>query len=117
MTLAPPLAQATTPGGPRFAAAYADAAVRHEPDAGPALAAEVRVSDDGSAHVLTVTNLTSEAQELLPEPLLPPGAGPLLFLGGASTTTERDGRLVARLAPHGFVRLGRALDTDQEHAS
>ncbi len=117
MTLAPPLAQTATPGGARFAAAYADGAVRHEPDAGPGLAVEVRVSADGSAHVLTVTNLTSEAQELLPEPLLPPGDGPLLFLGGASTTAERDGLLVARLAPHGFVRLGRALDTDQEHTS
>ncbi|MFE1346587.1 hypothetical protein [Streptomyces sp. NPDC058757] len=117
MTLAPPLAQTATPGGTRFAGAYADGAVRHEPDAGPALAAEVVVSADGSAHVLTVTNLTSEVQDVLPEPLLPAGEGPLLFLGGASTTTERDGRLVARLAPHGFVRLGRALDTDQEHAS
>ncbi|MFF9339684.1 MULTISPECIES: hypothetical protein [unclassified Streptomyces] len=116
MTLAPPLARTTVPGGPRFAGAYADGAVRHQPDAGPALAAEVLASADGSARVLTVTNLTSEVQELLPEPLLP-GDGPLLFLGGASTTAERDGRLVARLAPHGFVRLGRAPDTDQETAS
>ncbi|MFI8514032.1 hypothetical protein ACIGHB_23175 [Streptomyces sp. NPDC085460] len=117
MTLAPPQESIATPGGPRFAGAFADDAVVSRPDLGAALAAEVRAGADGSAHVLIVTNLTDEAQELLPEPLLPDGPGPLLFLGGASTTSERDGRLVARLLPHGFVRLGRASDTLQEQTA
>ncbi|MDF3139961.1 MULTISPECIES: hypothetical protein [unclassified Streptomyces] len=104
----------TTPGGALFAGAFATDATRRELPAGPALTADLRTSTDGSAHVLTVTNITAETQEVLPESLLPHGDGPLLFLGGASTTAERDGRLVARLDPHGFVQLGRALDPSQE---
>lgn len=117
MTLAPSLAKTTTPGGALFAGAFAAEAARRELDAGPALSAEIRISPDGSAHVLTVTNLTAEPQELLPESLLPHGDGPLMFLGGASSTAERGGRLVARLLPHGFVRLGRAFTPSQEQTA
>ncbi|MFD0367765.1 hypothetical protein [Streptomyces sp. NPDC059071] len=117
MTLAPSLLETTTPGGALFAGAFTAGATLHHVDAGPALAAEIRTSSDGSAHVLTVTNLTAEPQEVLPESLLPHGDGPLLFLGGASTTTERDGRLVARLLPHGFVQLGRAFIPSQEQTA
>ncbi|WP_129308550.1 hypothetical protein [Streptomyces sp. L2] len=117
MTLAPSPTTTTTPGGALFAGAFAAEATRRELDAGPALTAEVRSSRDGSVHVLTVTNITAEPQEVLPESLLPHGDGPLLFLGGASTTDRRDGRLVAHLHPHGFVRLGRALDPSQEHTA
>ncbi|MFF6885459.1 hypothetical protein ACFY9F_20070 [Streptomyces sp. NPDC012421] len=108
------LAEAPTPGGALFAPAFAAESTRLDVDAGPALTAEVRSSQDGTVHVLTVTNITPEAQEVLPEALLPAGEGPLLFLGGASTTDERDGTLVALLRPHGFVRLGRALAPSQE---
>ncbi|XIE78569.1 hypothetical protein AB6O49_11450 [Streptomyces sp. SBR177] len=73
MTLAPSLAEAATPGGALFAGAFAPEAARHELETGPALSAEVRISADGSAHVLTVTNLTAEPQEVLPESLLPRG--------------------------------------------
>lgn len=106
-----------TPGGADFARAFADDADVRAVDAGrPALEAHVACGADGRAHVLTVRNGTDEEQEVLPEALLPHGDGPLLFLGGASTTSERDGRLVARLAPHGHVRLGRITRNDDRTA-
>ncbi|MCJ0871161.1 hypothetical protein [Streptomyces sp. AP-93] len=100
-----------TPGGAPFAPAFADDADVRAVDAGsPALEAFVASDTAGRVHVLTVRNATDGDQELHPEALLPDGRGPLLFLGGASTTTERDGRLVAHLAPYGHVRLGRITD-------
>lgn len=102
-----------TPGGTAFAPAFADDADVRAVDAGsPALEAYVASGTDGRVHVLTVRNGTDEEQDLFPEALLPDGDGPLLFLGGASTTSDRDGRLVARLAPHGHVRLGRITRDD-----
>ncbi|MFJ3962872.1 hypothetical protein [Streptomyces sp. NPDC090036] len=106
----------TTPGGAAFAPAFAAEAALRDLELGPALKAEVRSGAAGTAHVLTVRNTTGEPQEFRPEALLPQGEGPLLFLGGASTTEQIDGGLVARLAPHGFVRLGRILERPQEHA-
>lgn len=104
----------STPGGDAFAAAFADDADVRAVDAGsPVLEAYVASAADGRVHVLTVRNGTDADQELFPEGLLPDGDGPLLFLGGASTTSERDGRLVARLAPHGHVRLGRITHEDK----
>ncbi|MEU8673465.1 hypothetical protein [Streptomyces sp. NPDC048560] len=105
-----------TPGGAAFASALTDEAVVRELDLGPALEADLRTDTAGTVHLLTVRNVTGESQEFFPEPLLPRSTGPLLFLGGASTTEERGGRLVARLAPHGFVQLGRILDSQQEYA-
>ncbi|MFZ3498249.1 hypothetical protein ACODT5_34345 [Streptomyces sp. 5.8] len=100
-----------TPGGAAFAPAFAEDADVRTVDAGsPALEAYVASDTAGRVHVLTVRNATDADQELHPEALLPGGHGPLLFLGGASTTSERDGRLVARLAPHGHVHLGRITD-------
>lgn len=102
-----PLAH-SIPGGSAFAPAFADDADVRAVDAGsPALEAYVASDPQGRIHVLTVRNGTDQDQELFPEGLLPAGDDPLLFLGGASTTDERDGRLVARLAPYGHVRLGR----------
>ncbi|MDD9375724.1 hypothetical protein M8Z33_03345 [Streptomyces sp. ZAF1911] len=119
---ATPAATHSTPGGAAFASAFADSADVRGIDVGnPALQADVASGADGRAHVLTVRNGTDEEQELFPEAFLPHGTDPLLFLGGASTTSERDGRLVARLAPHGIVRLGRIIpddaltDRSQEH--
>ncbi|WP_371616352.1 hypothetical protein [Streptomyces sp. NBC_00454] len=111
----------STQGGPVFAPAFADDAYVRIVDAGsPALEAYVASDADGRVHVLTVRNGTGEDQDLFPEALLPDGDDPLLFLGGASTTSERDGQLVARLAPYAHVRLGRITrdghrpDTAQE---
>ncbi|MCP3758871.1 hypothetical protein [Streptomyces sp. TBY4] len=96
------------PDGSVFAPAFAaDAAVRAVDAGSPALEAYVASDPQGRVHVLTVRNGTDQDQELFPEGLLPAGDDPLFFLGGASTTDEHDGRLVARLAPHGHVRLGR----------
>lgn len=106
----------TTPGGATFATALTDDAVVRELDLGQALKADLRTDPAGTVHLLTVRNATGDFQEFFPESLLPQGAGPLLFLGGASTTEEQGGRLVARLAPHGFVQLGRVLDSQQEYA-
>ncbi len=105
----------TTPGGAAFASAFTDGADLRDLQLGPALKADLRTNTAGTVHVLSVHNTTGEIQEVLPESLLPQGDGPLLFLGGGSTTEERDGRLVARLTPHGFVQLGRILDSPQEH--
>ncbi|WP_330296890.1 hypothetical protein [Streptomyces sp. NBC_00503] len=103
----------STPGGAAFAPAFADDADVRTVDAGsPSLEAYVASAADGRVHVLTVRNGTGEDQDLFPEALLPEGDDPLLFLGGASTTSERDGRLVARLAPYGHVRLGRITRDD-----
>ncbi|MCM1971331.1 hypothetical protein [Streptomyces sp. G1] len=103
----------SAPGGAAFAPAFADDADVRAIDAGsPALEAYVASAADGRVHVLTVRNGTDAEQELFPEALLPYGDGPLLFLGGASTTSEHDGRLVARLAPYGHVRLGRITRDD-----
>ncbi|MCM1965364.1 hypothetical protein ABT024_13840 [Streptomyces sp. NPDC002812] len=105
---APPADTRPTPGGAAFAPAFRDDADVRAVDAGsPALDAYVASGADGGVHVLTVRNGTDQDQELFPEALLPDGDDPLFFLGGASTTEERDGRLVARLAPHGHVHLGR----------
>ncbi|WP_406838044.1 hypothetical protein ACICHK_20560 [Streptomyces sp. AHU1] len=106
----------TTPGGAAFASAFTTEAALRDLDLGPALKADIRTNTAGTVHVLSVHNATDEIQEFQPEGLLPQTDGPLLFLGGGSTTEERDGRLVARLAPHGFVQLGRILDSPQEHA-
>ncbi|MET9854433.1 hypothetical protein ABZY57_15980 [Streptomyces sp. NPDC006450] len=108
-----PLAH-SIPDGSAFAPAFADDAAVRAVDAGsPGLEAYVASAADGRAHVLTVRNGTDAEQELFPEALLPAGDGPLLFLGGASTTSEQDGRLVARLAPYGHVRLGRITHEDK----
>ncbi|MFD6968571.1 hypothetical protein [Streptomyces sp. NPDC059979] len=113
---APLLVAPTTPGGAAFAPAFTDKATVRELDLGPAFKADLRTDSAGTVHLLTVHNVTGESQEFFPESLLPQGAGPLLFLGGASTTEEQGGRLVARLAPHGFVQLGRIPDSQQEYA-
>ncbi|MGR4881459.1 hypothetical protein ACIPUC_18910 [Streptomyces sp. LARHCF249] len=111
-TATAPLTQSTS-GGAAFAPAFADDADVRAIDAGsPALEAYVASDALGRVHVLTVRNGVDTEQDLFPEGLLPDGDGPLLFLGGASTTSERDGRLVARLAPYGHVRLGRITRDD-----
>ncbi|WP_407835772.1 hypothetical protein ACE1OC_03670 [Streptomyces sp. DSM 116496] len=108
MTATPADTTYSTPGGAVFAAAFADGAhVRDVDPSNPALEASVASDAEGRVHVLTVRNATDQEQELFPGALLPDGDDPLLFLGGASATSERDGRLVAHLAPHGHVHLGR----------
>ncbi|WP_405009831.1 hypothetical protein [Kitasatospora sp. NBC_01539] len=108
---APPAdAEATTPGGPAFAAAFRDGATVTPLDLGPHLKGEIRSCTDATVHVLTVRNPTAQVREFLPEDLLPEGTGPLLFLGGRSTSGEREGRITARLEPDSFVQLGRLTD-------
>ncbi|GAA3034317.1 hypothetical protein GCM10020229_52250 [Kitasatospora albolonga] len=113
---APTLAPATldggnlapsTPGGETFAPAFGGIATVRPLDLGPGLAGQIRTSPAGTVHVLTVHNTSDQPQTLYPEDLLPHGDEPLMFLGGRSTSSEQDGRIVARLDPHTHVHLGR----------